>query len=99
MWCADYESWREELVSKVQEVREMTKISEVIKATVEGMADEWAAKSTEEIRAAILNDEWVDFEVAQALRSPNYTLVPVDFYERIGRAVEESLKGDANVRV
>ena len=69
----------------------MERATQAVKDVIEAMAEEWHAKSSAEIRSAINNNEWVEFEVAQALRNDNYTLVPIDFYERIAKAVIRSL--------
>ena len=66
----------------------MTKMAEIVRAAIEGMAEEWDAKSEEGKRIAIQEDEWVEFEVARSVKSLNYTLVPADIYERIGEAVD-----------
>jgi len=40
------------------------------------------------------NDDWVEFEVADSIRNPNYTMVPFDFEERLAAAVLKAI--DAN---
>jgi len=73
------------------------KTSEVIEKAIIDISDEWYHKSSEEKRSAIMNSEWVEFEVAMSVGSSNYTLVPVDFYKRIAIAVdEEHNKGRRN---
>ena len=68
----------------------LMKTSEVIEKAIIDISDEWYHKPSEEKHSAIMRREWVEFEVAMCVRSLNYTLVPVDFYERIGKAVDEN---------
>lgn len=70
------------------------KTSDVIEKAISDISDEWYHKSSEEKRSAIIKREWIEFEVAMSIRSPNYTLVPVDFYERIAKVVDENTKGE-----
>lgn len=51
---------------------------------ISDLDDEWYHKSSKEKREAIMGGKWVEFEVAQAMLSVNYTLVPGDFYARLG---------------
>jgi len=68
----------------------MSNTAKVIENVISNISDEWYHKSSEEKRFAIMNSKWIEFEVAMSVRSPNYTLVPVDFYERIGKAIDEN---------
>lgn len=67
-------------------------VDRVVKALedeIERMAEEFDAN-----RGRLCN-EWLDFEVAQALPGHmNYTLVPRDFYERLARAVLRTMDGE-----
>jgi len=54
------------------------------------MVDEWWGMSKAEKNFALTNDTWVEFEVAHSIRTLNYTLVPIDFCERIAAKIDES---------
>jgi len=61
---------------------DLDRAAKAIRDEIEHMAEEFDAD-----RGRLCN-EWLDFEVAQALPGHmNYTLVPLDFYERLARAV------------
>lgn len=66
--------------------------SDVIRLSVEKIADEWRCMSKEEIHEAIISRSWVEFEVATTITGSNYTLVPVDFYDRIALDVEKMFR-------
>jgi len=62
--------------------QDVARVAKALEDEVEAMQDEFDAD-----RHRLCN-EWVDFEVAEALAGHmNYTLVPRDFYERLARAV------------
>ena len=67
-----------------------TNTAEIIRKAISDMSDEWYNMSDKEKNAAIVNGTWEEFEVATAIRSPNYTLVPIDFCERIAVKIDES---------
>jgi len=68
----------------------MLKTSDMIRNVIEEISDEWHTMSSEEKTYAIMHRTWIEFEVATSVRTPNYTLVPVDFYERIALAVDKN---------
>ena len=60
-------------------------VAAAIGRAIEEMGDEFDANRHECLKT------WTDFEVAQAINGPNYTLVPRDFYERLAKAALEAM--------
>ena len=60
-------------------------VAAAIGRAIEEMGDEFDANRHECL------ETWTDFEVAQAINGPNYTLVPRDFYERLAKAALEAV--------
>ena len=60
-------------------------VAAAIGRAIEEMGDEFDANRHECL------ETWTDFEVAQAINGPNYTLVPRDFYERLAAAALEAM--------